>query len=454
MTRSRLALALVIAALLGIRFALFAAVHPGRPEALAAPDTPSYEGPAGALLRRGTFSSSITAPGDPEVTRTPGYPLFIAAVQGVAGPSRAAVVVAQIPLIALGLLFLHAGAIRLGFTRNAALTAVILAGLDPGSLLASQMVLPEALFTVLLTAMLYCGVRMTEETPGARWWGLATGLALAAATQVRPITYYFIAPLVLWCWAACRLAGRTRRDALALGTLVLLPWLVLVGGWQVRNARVFGDATFSQIQNVNLYRYRGAAVVAAREGITLDDAQALLQKEADANELTGPERYRYFKTAGIALLRANPGLALRSTVAGFVRTVLGPGCIDLYMYATGPLPEPGPLSGLAHLSPVAFWHRWVIPYPTLIVLLVLEGIFLAVLYAGSAATAFGSWSRIRATPAAHALWWGCAVYLLVVSAGPEAYARFRVPVTPVLACYAAPFVVSALGRANRRAIHQ
>jgi hypothetical protein len=218
---------------------------------------------------------------------------------------------------------------------------------------------------------------------------------------------------------------------------MLAPWLVIVGGWQIRNAAAVGDPTFSQIQNVNLYRYRGADVIARRDGITLDEAQERLQAIAEAAVPAGPARFRYFKTEGMRLLEEHPGLAVRSAIAGLAKTVAGPGSIDLYMHVAGPLPQPGPLADVVHAPFGEFWRRWVGGYPVLVAMLAAEAFYLAAIYLGGIAALVLGWPAIRRAFFEHALWVGTAAYLLVVSAGPEAYARFRVPMVPVLATYGA-----------------
>src|SRR6185295_1609253 len=63
-------------------------------------DTPTYLGPAHELLEHGRFDS-VTPPGRPEFLRTPGYPLFVAAVYRVFGEHDTAVLLVQVVLSAL-----------------------------------------------------------------------------------------------------------------------------------------------------------------------------------------------------------------------------------------------------------------------------------------------------------------------------------------------------------------
>ena len=51
------------------------------------------------------------------------------------------------------------------------------------------------------------------------------------------------------------------------------PWIILVGGWQLRNYLITGKAEFSYVQGANLLFYRGAGIVAQRDSISFKEAQ-------------------------------------------------------------------------------------------------------------------------------------------------------------------------------------
>ena len=63
--------------------------------------------------------------------------------------------------------------------------------------------------------------------------------------------------------------------------MLLLPAVLILGIWQVRNERVSGSAELSQTKNVKLLMYRAAGVVALRDGISLDAARNQLQREIE-----------------------------------------------------------------------------------------------------------------------------------------------------------------------------
>src|SRR5207244_6507344 len=111
-----------------------------------------------------------------------------------------------------------------------------------------------------------------------------SGLALAIATMFRPICYYLFFPLLVFVIGAAWVGGANRKRVMAVAFAFFLPWLMLVGSWQIRNRVVSGSAQFSSIQSVNLYFYRAAGIVALRDRIPLAAAQAQLQRAIPTEE--------------------------------------------------------------------------------------------------------------------------------------------------------------------------
>jgi len=215
MPSSRFLLVTLLALVLAARLAVFFHVAAGFPGAMLTPDSPTYELPAQALLQWGRFAQSPAAPDTPDTLRTPGYPLFIALTEAVAGPSHNAVIAAQIILGMATFLVLFACARRIWRRRTAALLAVVLLALDPVSFHHSQLLLSETLFTLVLVCGLYCGCRVARHGARRPGWVLLLGLALAAAAQIRPIAYYLVLPMAFWLLLTLRRRGSGWRQALA-----------------------------------------------------------------------------------------------------------------------------------------------------------------------------------------------------------------------------------------------
>ena len=118
--------------------------------------------------------------------------------------------------------------------------AAVLYALDYIALLASQMLLTDSLYVFTLISALSLGVAALLKERGTRWLLLGFGLLLATATLIRPVSYYLIAPVLVGFVVVFASRFGWKR-ALFNGLLVLLPWLLVVGGWQARNYAVVAE---------------------------------------------------------------------------------------------------------------------------------------------------------------------------------------------------------------------
>ena len=438
--RPQLLLAALLATVLALRMMAFFSVHAARPDSILRPDSLTYENPALALLRWGRFSQTADSPGRPDTIRTPGYPIFIAVVMSAAGPGRAPVIAAQI-LLSIGTVALtYAASRRLWRKRPAALLAAAALSADPATFYFSQMLLSETLFTFALTLALYCGLRTASEGARRPRWIVMMSGALAVSALIRPVTYYAFAPVSLWLLWALRRRGASWRAALGWTAAGAIPWLVLAGGWQARNYRAIGDARFCQIENVNLYFYRGAEILAIREGVSLEQMQERLRQQADQETAGAPPRvvFDYYRRHGLDVLKRNPGLALRSWARGLARLLFHPCSLRLYDFCVAPNAHSALMEDARRLSRFAWARKWVLGAPLLAALALGEAFVLLTGYAGLAA---GPWlARRRPRWPHHVLWIGAFVYVAAVSAGPEAYSRMRAPLMPIMAVYGGYFV--------------
>ena len=432
LTRHRRVLAGLVGLSLVLKLSAFAAIWRVDPQRVVTGDTASYENPARALVATGRFAAGPDRTDEPETLRTPGYPLFLAALYASFGERRDLVVVAQVLLSSATVLLLYGLGTRLS-TPGAALAAAALLVLDPLSFVYSQLLFSESLFTCVLLVAAWCAVAQLRGGP--LWWSGLFGLSLAAATLIRPIAYYLIAPSLVGLVLYGRTGlGWTRREVVAAALLLLLPWCILVEGWRVRNFRATGSAAFSHIQAYNLLWYRGAGIVAIRDGVSFEEAQT--RTAASLPDMTGwsaTDVNARYASEGLRLIRDHPVPFLRNQLFGLGKIVAGPGRSDLEHYVAGipyatVAPEAVRLSG-GGLTPGGargLASRLATVYSVA---------YLALLY-----SAVG-WGLV-ATRRRDAAWagllflGGVGLYLLVMAAGPESYARFRVPVTPILALFA------------------
>jgi hypothetical protein len=382
------------------------------PHVVTQGDTRSYMEPALALLEHGEFSRSPLNPA-PEFVRTPGYPAFIASVYRIFGESHTALVLVQVFLSMLTVLIVYRLGARM-WSAGVGLLAAAMTVLEPLQLYSAGTILSESLATLFLMLTVAAGfVMFSQDWPQLRW-PLLLGAAMAVATMVRPVTYYL--PLfVVGILAYSVLRGRmSRGHGVRVLAVFLVPLVVIVGGWQLRNHEEVGSWRVSGIEGKNLYLFRAAGIVATDDGISLGAAQQrLIRRLGNRDDLGEGTYYGQMYREGLQIVTADPIGALRDSAEGLFEEVIGTRS-RVFKYL-----GMEPASGLLQVG-------------TLTLLLGFYalggyGLFLVV--------------RARRALRAHFFVVGVAAYVLVVSAGPEAMGgrgeRFRAVVMPILILYAA-----------------
>lgn len=197
-----------------------------------APDTGTYTLPAKNLVAgRGYVDDG----GRPYSWRPPTYPLFLAAVFGVAGDSIRSVQVVQALLAAAGAAALALWMAKRRGLQAGAATGILLA-LDPILIPVPAFVLSEAMGTLLVIGVVICLDR--GLVTGRSSLLFLAGVLGGAAALNTPITLLLIPWLLLTAWVVGSSRGPTWRAwALALGLA-----LACVGAWTARNYIVKGDA--------------------------------------------------------------------------------------------------------------------------------------------------------------------------------------------------------------------
>lgn len=431
MTRATL-LALLFALVLGIIAAL--AIERAGPERRWAPDSPGYVGPARALLSFGRFSESPERPDRPEVLRTPGYPVFLAAVWSVVGVSPLAAALAQ---VGLGLLTIALAA-RLSrqLGGSAAVTAWLLA-LDATLFLYTQKLLSETLFTFALLVTASLALRAAQRD-GSLPRGLFVGLAAAATAFVRPVAYY-LGPLL--ALALLFLLPRSKRLPVAAG--VLLGWAALVAPWHARNLQVNDTSDFSVVGSINLALCRAADVVALRDGVSYEEGRArILQAVGDTTDLWRGSCGTELRRVAVATALSEPLLWLRASGREAARMLLIPGESGLSELAGWRELDGGPIGDLSRMSASAWRARWFETEPARLALAGALGLHWFLLASLAGCGVFRATRQQSGSVALVVL--VIAVTLAIPAlAGCGLYSRFRAPIDPLLAVLAGVGAISA-----------
>jgi hypothetical protein len=360
------------------------------------PDSFTYLAPAKMLLAGHGFAMK---PGLPETQRTPGYPLLLAAF----GTRVLPVIVLQHLLDIALCVAVYFFVLRYG--RFAAITAALLVAIDPPTIHYANKVLTETVFT----ALLFVAFWLAGQARAPVLHGLLTG----ALVLIRPVAIaWFVVIAILY--AMRRVPWRTIA-------IFVVAALALPLAWAARNRIVAGNFTVSTIGANNLLLHRAAGAMAiADEGdfdqdlVTeqrdlLEEAHDLIQQKehvAAAEDLPEAKRAPYYAALARRVILQHPIAFAVLTLRGIIVNVLDSDWDAIMMISR--------LDGRA-------------------IELAVDA-FVAVVFALAVAGVIALWSRDRALAMLIA---GTVVYFLLISAGGEAEARFRVPVVPQIAIAAA-----------------
>lgn len=360
------------------------------------PDSFTYLAPAQMLLSGHGFA---TRPGLAEVLRTPVYPLLLAAFHLRALP---VLVLQHLVNVALAVA-IYLFALRHG--RFVALTAALLFAVDPPTVHYANKLLTETLFTALLFLIFWMGGQARAP--------VLHGLLVGVLVLTRPVAIAYFAVMAIVFWVR-----RVPRRAITLFTAAAL---VLPLAWAARNEIEGGDFTVSVIGASNLLLHRAAGAIAvtddddfakdladAQEEL-LDRANRQIEQEKhvrEAEDLPEGIRAPYYSALARRVIAEHPvGFAL-ITLRGLLVNSFDSDWDSIMI-----------VSRLdAHTIEIAL------------------DVFVALVFALAVFGIVVLWRQDRGLALMLA---GTIAYFLLISAGGEAEARFRVPVIPQIAIAAA-----------------
>jgi hypothetical protein len=384
--------------------------------------------PGRNLLLHGRFITGAL----PEIDRTPGYPLFLALFT-LAGPAAAALT--QVLLSAFTVLLLWRLARAVFAEERVALLAAWLFAFEPVSVIYSVRLLPETLFLALLLLSLE---RLAVFLRDRNLWVLAqAGLWLAAATFVRPVSYFLPAALALGLFVVLARVPSLRWKAPAVLLLSVFPWLA---AWQARNKIETGFGEFSSIVARNLYFYQAAEVEARVEHRPFMEVQSewgypdelsYLARHPDQAGWDQARRVAFMRSEAERVLRAHPGTALKVQLEGVAVVAFTP-CAAELLRLLGVYPQDGP-KRVVDEGPVRSALGLARAHPGPAALMAALELVLLGLYLMAARGLFSGCAHREV------LWLllGVSLYFLAVSGGAQAVGRYRLPVMSVVCVFAA-----------------
>jgi 4-amino-4-deoxy-L-arabinose transferase-like glycosyltransferase len=224
------------------------------------PDASTYLIPAQSLIERGAFLNKM---GQPEVTRTPGYPAFVAILLLLTGGDLRRALILQAVVLSLTVVVFYWLA-RQVVPSAVALLGALLSAFSPWGAVLAGLPLADGLFLLLLALIFLAlkGFQQTHHPVAAAAGGICVGMLTAAAVLVRPI--WPLVPLVgVAVLVGC---GIKRAAPWILVVVMLASAYVPLSLWRDRNRQMAAYGGLSDISGITTWRYLAARVMAHATG--------------------------------------------------------------------------------------------------------------------------------------------------------------------------------------------
>lgn len=380
----------------------------------------------------------VPAEWHPEINRTPGYPVVIAAGQLATGNGQTSTILFQ---HALGILLCLTASLvcRHLFGRKAGLLAGCLLALDLQGIALNNKILTASIFGFCLFGAAVAIARVAHKPRAAN--ALLAGILLGLCTLVRP-TSIALASLVA---VAFLIRGLIRHQRKAVLAAVLLGFSgnAIIGGWVARNGLVSGEYTFSTIARYNLLYYHAGAALARGEGVSRQASIDKLSNALDTHRLC--VSYMPLSSTENAEVRELAFKTMWKYKSAFIKgsliltanTLFGPekhilSVLGLPWVRFGILQEKASFGRASSVS----WS-----------LLGVQVVFLGIVYTFVLRTLL---QRLKGKRFPTLVWicLGFAIYVLILSSGSPGDPRLRWPVIPLLVVAG----VASLGRRGQAGV--
>ncbi|HAT12827.1 MAG TPA: hypothetical protein DCS91_03810 [Microcoleaceae bacterium UBA11344] len=223
-------------------------------------DTGSFMQPAFQLIEHGKFFNN----GQPELFRTPGYPLFL--IPGMLlGHLEIVTIPMQIFLDCFTIYLIYKIALHLFKVEKIATLCAFLYAIEPLAVLRSSILMSESLFTTLLSLFLYQLIVFFDS----RSWKhlIFAAIALTASIYVRPIAYYLPFPIAAILLVKSSIKKPINKLLIIQSCVFFMVTMSSLGIWQLRNYIQTGYSGFTAVSDYNLYCYNGASVISREKNI-------------------------------------------------------------------------------------------------------------------------------------------------------------------------------------------
>ena len=229
-------------------------------------------------------------------------------------------------------------------------------------------------------------------------------------------------------------------------TLYVIPILMIIGGWSIRNYYQTDRFVFSNIKHISLIHYKAPAVISKDLLISLDEAQIMIIGDIPLwtfiGENPGSSKIDKWERESIQIIKANPLLFFKIMYSGIVNTMLGPGDGLFHAIIGFKNIRNGPMGDLLRLSPSKYWYKWIKGNINIFLIFCYSSIYLIILYSGLLKAFLkplivkNSWliSFLLLT----------LLYFIITAGGVETNYRFRLPMIPFFIIFSSSALVQLI----------
>ncbi len=400
------------------------------------PDAIHYVRLARNIVDHGAYSRHPTGQGEPDMLRTPGYPLFLISTLAIRYISIA--FFTQAILVCGMIILIYRLADRIHGPLCGTISA-ILCGTDVLLTVSCFEAMSEILF-VFLTVLGFDVLRWpffaADDSSNSKTRWISGGLILGLSTLVRPSNLYL--PLIILLSLVLLQRCRTPRPPLLKPSIIfVLSFVVVVAPWIVRNAVVIGVPKITTVDKHNLVYFVGAGALQQKHGWTREEAQehisnefklptySKLQNHWTADNKHVRELYYAVSDQSMKIALQHPQSLAKASAIGICKATLAHSCSSI-AYLTG-----GKWSSLRtpkqNSSALYLILGWQLLHTVILMGLAAIGVIVSF------------YKKIHRPSLVVMLLTGAYYYLIVAMFGIDAVARARISCLPVL------FILAGLG---------
>jgi len=402
-------------------------------------DSSGYVQLAKELVETGHFATGR----EPEIKRTPGYPLFLTAGV-ILGKIEVVTIFLQIIISCLTVFIIYKIASKLFNSHTCGLLGALLYSLEPLSIVFSSIILTETLFTFLITGFLLFIIRYIQDQKFGDL--VISALLLSASIYVRPVSYYLVIPISVFLLIIGYYKRTMVKRFISQAAAFFLICVLLLGIWHIRNLKVSGYGGFSAIDAVSVYFHHAAAIEAVRDHKSYyqvrkdrgsHNREKYFNRHPKQRNWTASERFQFMKKEGLKEIRDNFKIYFIIHIKGMLRILIDPGAI-YYLKLLSLYPKQAGLLGeIVDRGFFAVAISLMKKKP----LVFLSNVFFGIVLIFQLLLAFFALLNKKIFSPACLFMIGIGVYFWIISAYPHSLSRLRHPIMPLI-CILSSFTLN------------